>query len=116
MGKSLGKSSTGLDANVAALLCYLCIFISGIIFYLIEKDNKFIRFHAMQSMVVFGGLFSLNLVNSLFFFFLPWPIRSAISLIIGLVSVVLWVVLMIKAYQGEMFRVPFAGDIAEKNC
>jgi len=116
MGKSLGKSSTGLDANVAALFCYLFMFISGIIFYLIEKDNKFIRFHAMQSMVVFGGLFALNLVNSLFLFFLPWPMRSAISGIIGLASVVLWVVLMVKAYQGEMFRVPLAGDIAEKNC
>ena len=55
----LGKSSTGLDAKVAGLLCYVVGWVTGLIFFLIEKENKFVRFHAMQSIIVFGSLFFL---------------------------------------------------------
>jgi uncharacterized membrane protein len=105
-----GKTSTGIQANVAALLCYLVGVISGIIFYLIEKDNKFVRFHAMQSIVVFGAFFVLSMVLS----FIP-VFGWAVLPILGLLSIILWIVLMIKAYQGEYFKLPIAGDIAEKN-
>lgn len=108
--KDQGKTSTGLQANVAGLLSYLLGIITGIIFYLIEKDNKFVRFHAMQSIVVFGILFVLSMVLS----FIP-VIGWALLPIIWLVSLILWIVLMIKAYQGEYFKLPIAGDIAEKN-
>ena len=106
----LGKTSTGMQPNVAALLSYLLGFITGIIFYLIEKENKFVRFHAMQSMVTFGGLFVLGLVLAV----IP-VIGWGLMPILWVVETVLWILLMIKAYQGEMFKLPIAGDIAEKN-
>ena len=108
--KSLGETSIGMQPNMAGLLCYFFGFITGLVFYLIEKKNKFVRFHAMQSMVVFGGLFVINLI------LLVIPVLGLIvSTILSLLSIVLWVLLMIKAYQGEFFKLPIAGDIAEKN-
>ena len=108
--KDLGKTSTGMQPNLEALLCYLFGFITGLIFYLIEKENKFVRFHAMQSIVVFGSLFVVGLVVP----FLP-GINLVLMPLLWAAEIVLWVVLMIKAYQGEMFKLPVAGDIAEKN-
>ena len=113
--KDLGTTSTGIQPNVAGLLCYLLGWVTGLIFFLIEKDNKFVRFHAMQSMVVFGALTVFNIVASmvlsmlgvyfgLFFLFQ----------LIWLAALILWIVLMIKAYQGESFKIPVAGDIAEQ--
>jgi uncharacterized membrane protein len=108
--KDLGKTSIGMQPNLAALLSYLLGFFTGIIFYLVEKENKFVRFHAMQSMVVFGFLFVLSFLIGIV------PIIGwAISALISLASVVLWIVLMVKAYQGEFFKLPVIGDMAEKN-
>ena len=108
--QDLGKTSTGMQPNLAALLCYLLTFITGIVFYLIEKENKFVRFHAMQSIVIFGGLFVINGVL-MFIPILGWMAVGLLSIL----SFILWIVLMIKAYQGEWFKLPIAGDIAEKN-
>jgi uncharacterized membrane protein len=107
--KDLGKCSTGMKPNVAALLSYLLGFVTGIVFYLIEKDNKFVRFHAMQSIVTFGFLTILGLM-------LPFiPVFNVIlAPMLGLINLVLWIILMIKAYQGEQFKLPIAGDFAEK--
>lgn len=115
--KDQGKTSSGLQANVAGLLCYLLGAITGIIFYLIEKDNKFVRFHAMQSIVVFGALLVLNIVISFLMPMLGPLAVFAIPLaaLLGLLGLVLWILLMVKAYQGELFKLPIAGDIAEKN-
>ncbi|MCX5666221.1 MAG: DUF4870 domain-containing protein [Candidatus Omnitrophica bacterium] len=104
--KDLGKTSTGMQPNMEALLCYVFGFITGLIFYLIEKENKFVRFHAMQSIVVFAGLFVIGFI----IMFIP-----LINLIFWAVELVIWIVLMVKAYQGEKFKFPIAGDIAEKN-
>lgn len=109
--KDLGKTSTGMQPNIAALLSYLLGFVTGIVFYLIEKENKFVRFHAMQSIVVFGSLFVLGIIVSV----LP-GIGLLLSPIIWIVEIVLWIILMIQAYQGEKFKLPVAGDIAEKNA
>ena len=108
MEKDLGKTSTGIQANVAALLSYLVGFISGIVFLVIEKENKFVRFHAMQSTIVSGSLFILQIVLS----FIPFLVM--LSPLVGLAGLALWIILMIKAYQGEMFKLPVIGDIAEK--
>lgn len=108
--KDLGKTSTGIEANVAALLSYLIGFITGIIFFVIEKDNKFVRFHAMQSIIAFGGLFVLGLILG----FMPF-IGYILAYVLWIVDIILWVILMVKAYQGEMFKLPIVGDIAEKN-
>ena len=103
------KTSSGLNQNVAALLCYLAGWVSGLIFFLIEKENKFVRFHAMQSIMTFGGLTVLYILLQ----FIPfgWMMIS----LVGLVQLVLWILLMIKAYQGELFKLPVIGDLAEKN-
>jgi len=108
--KDLGKSSTGIQPNVAALLSYLAGFITGIIFFVIEKENKFVRFHAMQSIVTFGVLF----VAGIFMAFIP-VIGPIVGMLIWILELVLWVILMVKAYNGEKFKLPIAGDFAEKN-
>ena len=56
----MDKTSTGLSENVAGLLCYLLWWISGIIFILIEPKNRFVRFHAMQSLIALGSLFPVS--------------------------------------------------------
>ncbi len=104
--KDLGKTSTGMQPNMEALLCYSLGFITGIVFYLVEKENKFVRFHAMQSIVVFGALLIAGFVIMLI---------PVINVAFWLAETVLWIVLMVKAYQGEKFKLPLAGDIAEKN-
>lgn len=108
--KHQGKSSLGMEANLAALLCYFLGFVSGIIFYAVEKDNKFVRFHAIQSIVVFVCLSVLNIIAG----FLP-IIGALLAPLVGLAGIILWILLMIKAYQGEYFKLPFSGSIAEKN-
>ena len=111
--KSLGKTTTGINPAMSGLLCYLGGFITGIIFYIVEKDNKFVRFHAVQSIVVFGGLFVINLALGVI---LPLMLSGLISTLIALLSFVLWIVLMVKAHQGEEFKVPIAGEVAEKHA
>src|SRR5690349_886391 len=109
MTTDLGKTSTGIQPNVAALLSYAFGFISGIIFFVIEKENKFVRFHALQSTILFGAIFALQ-------FALPITIFLAIIIpLLSIASLVLCVILMLKAYQGEMFKLPVVGDLAEKN-
>lgn len=105
---SLGKSSTGIQPNAAALLSYVAGFMTGIIFFVLEKDNKFVRFHAMQSTITFGGLFVLHVFCSYM------PFLAFVMPIISVASLILWIVLMIKAYQGEMFKLPIIGDIADQ--
>ena len=106
----LGKTSIGLPPKVAALLCYLIGFVSGIIFFIIEKENKFVRFHALQSTIVFGTIFVIGYITM----FIPF-LQPILGPILPLVYIILWILLMIKAYQGESFKIPIAGDIAEKN-
>ena len=106
----MAKSSTGLDENVAGLLCYVLGWLTGLVFLLIEKESEFVKFHAMQSLVVFLGITVLSIALG----FIPY-IGWVISSMIGLIGLILWIVLMIKAYQGERWKVPIAGDFAEKN-
>ena len=103
------KTSTGLTENVAGLLCYVLGWVSGLIFILIEQENKFVRFHAMQSIIVFGALTIAN-------FILAWipVIGGFLAWIIWLLGVVLWIVLMVKAYQGTRYKLPWSGNLAEK--
>jgi uncharacterized membrane protein len=75
-----------------------------------EKDNKFVRFHAMQSIILFGAITVIDIVLS----FIP-VIGWIFSALIGILAFVLWIVLMMKAYQGQMYKLPVIGDIAEKN-
>jgi len=104
------KTAAGMNQNVAGLLCYLAGWITGLVFFLIEKENKFVRFHAMQSIITFGGLTVLFIVLGLIPF-AGWIIMP----FLGLAQLILWILLMVKAYNGEYFKLPVIGDLAEKN-
>ena len=104
------KTSTGMNQNVAGLLCYLAGWITGLIFFLIEKENRFVRFHAMQSIITFGSLSVLFIVIG----FMPF-VNLILVPILAILQVILWIILMVKAYQGELFKLPMIGEIAEKN-
>lgn len=102
-------SSTGLDPNLAGLLCYLLGLITGIVFLIIEKESRFVRFHAYQSLAVFGALFVLSLIAG----FIP-VIGKLIGILLAPVGLIVWILLMVKAYQGERYKIPLAGDWAEE--
>jgi len=103
------KTSTGLDENIAGLLCYVLGWISGIIFILLEQENKFVRFHAVQSIIVFG-------IYTVATGVLGWiPVIGAFFIgILSTIAFILWVVLMVKAYQSAKYKLPWAGDVAER--
>lgn len=104
-----GKTGMGLEPNVAALLCYLFGWVTGIIFFILEKDNKYVRFHALQSIIVFGFLSVAGAVLG------AWPFFGRIfEAGIGIITLVFWIILMIKAYHGEKYKMPWVGDFAEK--
>jgi len=103
------KSSTGLDENVAGLLCYVLGWVSGLVFVLIETESKFVRFHAMQSICVFGGITGAGIGLG----WIPF-IGGVFSVLIGVLGLALWIILMIRAYQGAKFKLPWSGDLAEK--
>ena len=104
----IAASSEGLAENVAGLLCYALGWVTGLIFLLIDK-RPWVKFHAAQSIAVFGGLTIIRIGLLFMSHFLGW----AIFALIGLVSFVLWIFLMIKAYQHETVRIPIAADIAD---
>jgi len=123
--KPEAESSTGLSPNVAGLLCYVggvippipLGWISGLVFVAIEKKSTFVKFHAWQAIVVFGALAVLNLI----FFplhFIPFVGLGfwILSVIVMVASIVLAIILMLQAYQGKMWKLPWAGDWAERQA
>jgi uncharacterized membrane protein len=118
------KATFGLDENVASAACYVLGWLTGIIFFLMEKDNKTVRFHAMQSILTFlpltillwiiGAIVSMMVLSAgLYGAVGMWGIVSLIMTLIWIIMLLLWLFLMFKAYQGEKFKVPIVGDIAE---
>ena len=101
------KSTFGLDKNIAAALTYVLGWITGLVFFLAEKEDKDIRFHAMQSIIFFGALTLINLIP---------VVGWALSPLIFIIALAGWVVLLLKAYQGEKFKLPVIGEIAEKQA
>jgi uncharacterized membrane protein len=117
------RSSTGLDANIAAALSYFFGLISGAVFFAIENESRFVKFHAMQSMlvsvaaivvyiaymVVFMVLWRLPLIGWIAGLFgtLGWALLA-----LGFLG--LWLFCMVKAFQGERFKLPYIGEVAEK--
>lgn len=111
-------SGTGLEPNVAALLAYLFGWVGGLVFFLIEKDNKFVRFAAMQSIVYnvagIAAYFLLMVLTGIFA-----VVTNGIGALLGLLVpvvwvgyVVIWILLMVKAYQNEEWELPVIGKIA----
>lgn len=104
------KSSIGLDGNVAGALAYALGWVTGVAFLLAERENRFVRFHALQSTLAFGALSVMWMVS------LSIPIFGWLMafVVIPPVSVVLWLFMMFKAYQGERYKLPVVGDMAEQ--
>jgi uncharacterized membrane protein len=99
-------AETGLKKTTAGALAYVLGPVTGIIFLVIEKD-PFVRFHAMQSTVVFVALFVLQWVFGITIVLFP------LSALLGIVSFALWLILIYKAWQGEEWEVPVLGKIAK---
>jgi uncharacterized membrane protein len=117
------KATFGLDENVASAACYVLGWLTGIIFFLMEKDNKTVKFHAIQSILTFLPLTILYWILGMVFGMMVygagmygavgvWGILSLLSTLIAIVMLILWLFLMFKAYQGEKFKVPIVGAIA----
>jgi uncharacterized membrane protein len=104
------RSTTGLDANVAAALSYVLGFLTGIVFLVLEKDSSFVRFHAMQSLIFFLGYAVVTSV----LWAVAWPLMLLLALPLWIVVIVVWVLLIVKAFQGQRFKLPFIGDLAEQ--
>jgi uncharacterized membrane protein len=115
------KSSTGLDSNIAAALAYIPIV--GLVFLVIEKGSRFVKFHSVQSLVFCAALFVAYIALMIFGFIvgmvpvLGWIVSFLLffvwlALMIG--SLVVWVIALIKAFQGEWYKLPYIGDIAER--
>lgn len=99
------QSSTGLDENVAGFLCYLLGFITGIVFLVVERESRFVKFHAKQSTITFLVLFVILLL-------IGWiPVIGAM---VWILSLVLWLLLMIKALQGKQYSLPIVGKVVEE--
>lgn len=99
----------------------MLFFVSGIVLYFVEENNKFVRFHAMQSIITFLPLSVLGWIFGIAGGSLWLPsyggfiVFSIFGTLIWILIIVLWLILMLKAYQGEMYKLPIAGDIAENN-
>jgi uncharacterized membrane protein len=102
-------TSTGLSPNIAGLLCYVGIWISGIIFFVLEQKSKFVRFHAAQSIVAFGTITVAGILLGL----IP-VVGRAFASIIGIIGFIVWIIMIVKASNGEWYKLPWAGDVAEK--
>lgn len=103
------KTSSGLQQNVAGFLCYLLTWLTGIVFLIIEKENKTVRFHAWQSIFVFAPINILMIILT----FIP-IVGWILNILLWILEVILWIVLMMKAYQGKIIKIPIAGNFAEK--
>jgi uncharacterized membrane protein len=102
------KSSTGLEENVAGFFCYLLGFVTGIVFLVLEKRSRFVRFHAMQSTITFLGLFVISMILGVI------PILHLLVYPIWILSLILWLILMVKALRGEQYLLPIVGKMAEE--
>jgi uncharacterized membrane protein len=100
-----GRSSTGLEENVAGFLCYLLWFVTGIVFLVVEKESRFVKFHAKQSTVTFLFLFVILII-------IGWI--PVIGPLVWILSLILWLFLMIKALQGKRYSLPIVGKLIEE--
>ena len=113
-------TSTGVDARLASVLCYAGWWLTGLVFLFAERQHRGVRFHAAQSVVIFGA-FTVMLLGlggasavALLVRGHAFQVLQAAGNLLWLVAVAVWVVLLAKCWRGETWRVPLAGDLAEK--
>lgn len=113
-------TSTGLDPKLAGLLCYILGLVTGLIFFLIEKTNPVVRFHAAQSIVFSVATIALWIVLtilSIIVYQISWTLGNLfnlITLLIWLGLFIVWIILLVKGYSGQKWKLPFLGDFAER--
>lgn len=111
------KSSTGLDPKVAVLLAYLFSWLGGLIFFLIEKENKFVKWNALQALIL--GIiqiasiivisFILGLIPYIGWFFFSW-----VGWLIAVVAWIFGIIAIVMGFQGKSFRIPIASVLTDK--
>ena len=116
------SSRTGLPSNVAAALACIPLF-GGLVFYILEKEDRFVRFYAMQS-IIFGGICLVILALGRALTVMAWsipiasvvfgPLWSFVFAVVKLGLVVLTVIAMVKAFSGVRWEIPFVGPIARR--
>jgi uncharacterized membrane protein len=117
---STSTTSTGLASNVAGALSYLFGPITGIVFFILEKEDRFARFHAAQSitlgilLIVASVALSILGVLLAFIPMMGWLIWMLTSVVLSIGAFVLWLLLIFRAYRGEWWEVPFAGQVARR--
>lgn len=115
-----GTTTTGLAPNVAGALAYLLGPITGIAFLVLEKENRFVRFHAAQSTAIGVLMIALSFALSIaagvlaFIPVLGWIVALLVSVGIAFASFFLWLYLMWSAFQGRSWHAPVAGQLAER--
>ncbi|HEX6368820.1 MAG TPA: hypothetical protein VF006_07805 [Longimicrobium sp.] len=114
------NSGTGLSDNVAGALAYVAGPISAAFFLVVEKQSRFVRFHAMQSLIISAVLlilnFALNVLNAVLVRIplIGWLFALGLVMVVGLASLVLWLALMYAAYRGQEWELPVIGREARK--
>ena len=127
----MAKATFDLEENIASVLCYVLVWVTGIIFYLVEKKNKTVRFHALQSFLTFlplsilGWLFGWIGAPKVIWNYGPYglpgfdpgiPALIWLSWAIWAITAILWILFVFNAYRGKKFKLPIIGDIAEKHA
>lgn len=114
-----GKSALGLDGNITAVIGYIIPLVALILVFM-EKDNKFVRFHSIQSLLYAVAIFIVLISLTIFSVILAF-ISGTLATLFSLISLLVWLgilagvlFLAFKAYQGQMFKLPVIGDMAEK--
>lgn len=112
------QEGSGLAPNIASLLCYVCAPFTSIAFLLIEKENLDVRFHAWQGTIFGVGYIALIILIEILAAILGM-IATFLGILVGflvpvvaIVALILWIICLVKAYQGERWRIPYIGDYA----
>ena len=119
-GGSSGSGGSGLAPNIASLLCYVCTIVTGIIFLVIEKENKEVKFHAWQAIFLGGAAIAVSIVVNILSMVLGaivgflGAIIGIVGLLINLALFIVWIIAMIKAYNGDHWLIPVIGNLAEQ--
>lgn len=116
----MNDTSTGVDARLSSVLCYAGWWVTGLVFLFAERRHPDVRFHAAQSLIVFGvitvALFLCGGASAVALIVAAptFQMIQAIGNVLWLGAVLLWLFLLVKTWQGETWRVPLAGDLARK--
>ena len=105
----MSTSSTGIEPKIAGLLCYILGWVSGVIFLVIEEESEFVKFHARQSIVLFGLLTVAGILVPI----VPF-LGVILSKLLGAAGFIAWVLMMVFAAQGKKTELPVVTELAEK--